>query len=49
MQNATLRIAVEMGLPQALAKKQREPVTAAELSKQTGASQDLIGMQNSYQ
>jgi hypothetical protein len=49
VQNATLRIAVEMGLVQALAEKKGEPVSAAELSKQTGASQVLIGMQSLHQ
>jgi hypothetical protein len=49
VQNATLRIAVEMGLAQTLAEKKGEPMTAAQLSKQTGASQVLIGMQSLHQ
>lgn len=42
VQNATIRLAVEMGLPEAIVQK-REGITASELSNSTEASKMLIG------
>lgn len=43
MQTAALRLAVEIGLPQALVEAETKSITATELAVKTGASHLLIG------
>lgn len=47
VQNATLRMAVEMGLPGAVASRAGKSVTAAELATETKGSKTLIGRRRS--
>ena len=43
VQNTTLRMAVEIGLPNAVVSKAGKSITAAELATVTNGSKDLIG------
>lgn len=43
VQNASMRIAVEMGLPAAIVARKGEAVTAIELASRAGADVRLVG------
>ena len=48
VQNASVRMAVEMGLHQAIVARDGAPVTAAELGEEVKADPLLIGMASSW-